>query len=206
MRLSKPMPAATSFTSAPSASQMLAISLMKQILVARKALQAYLIISAVRRSVTTIGVRSGRCSCATRLAASRSRLPSTMRSGFIKSVMAEPSRRNSGHETTLNGTGVFCLRLDDVGHPVAGAHRHGGLVDDDERVIHHFGHGLGGGAHVLQVGLAVHVRGCADGNEDELGILDAFCVRRGEREPSGLDVARDHLFQPRLVNGQDALA
>jgi len=60
MRLSKPMPRATSITSAPRLSQMLAISLMKLILVARKALEAYLIISAVRRSVTTIGARSGR--------------------------------------------------------------------------------------------------------------------------------------------------
>ncbi len=60
MRLSAPMPTATSFTSAPSASQMLAISLMKEIFVARKALDAYLIISAVRRSVTMMGARSGR--------------------------------------------------------------------------------------------------------------------------------------------------
>ena len=34
-----------------------------------------------------------------------------MRSGFMKSVRAEPSRKNSGHETTLNGTGAFCRAL-----------------------------------------------------------------------------------------------
>ena len=45
MRLSRPMPRATSCTSAPAFSQRSAISLMKVILVARKALAAYLISS-----------------------------------------------------------------------------------------------------------------------------------------------------------------
>ena len=47
MRPSRPMPRATSCTSAPTFSQRSAISLMKVILVARKALAAYLISSAV---------------------------------------------------------------------------------------------------------------------------------------------------------------
>src|SRR3989304_5048060 len=89
------MPLATSLMSAPSASQMLAISLMKEILVARKALEAYLIISAVRRSVMTIGARSARCNWATLSAASRSREPSTVRAGPMKSLMAAPSRRRA---------------------------------------------------------------------------------------------------------------
>ena len=55
MRRSRPMPRATSLTSAPSRSQMVAISLMKLILVARNAFEAYLIISAVRMSVWMIG-------------------------------------------------------------------------------------------------------------------------------------------------------
>jgi hypothetical protein len=49
MRLSSPMPRASSCTSAPAYSHKSAISLMKVILVARKALDAYLISSAVRR-------------------------------------------------------------------------------------------------------------------------------------------------------------
>ena len=49
MRLSRPMPRATSCTSAPTASHRSAISLMKVILIARKALAAYLISSEVRR-------------------------------------------------------------------------------------------------------------------------------------------------------------
>src|SRR5664279_4751422 len=49
MRLSSPMPRATSCTSAPTFSAKSAISLMKVILVARNALAAYLINSAVKR-------------------------------------------------------------------------------------------------------------------------------------------------------------
>ena len=49
------MPSATTLTSAPVASQTLAISLMKLILVARKALEAYLIISAEATSVFRTG-------------------------------------------------------------------------------------------------------------------------------------------------------
>ncbi len=55
MRLSSPMPRATSCTSAPTRSHRSAISLMKVILVARKALAAYFVSSAVRREVHTIG-------------------------------------------------------------------------------------------------------------------------------------------------------
>jgi hypothetical protein len=54
------MPLATCFTSAPSRSQIPAISLIKEIRVARKALEAYLIISAVRRSVMMTGQLSER--------------------------------------------------------------------------------------------------------------------------------------------------
>ena len=59
MRSSRPMPRATSTTSAPVSSQTLAISLMKEIFVARKALDASLTISADLTSVRTIGASSG---------------------------------------------------------------------------------------------------------------------------------------------------
>ena len=62
MRGSLPIPTATSFMSAPSASHILAISLMKDIFVAKNALEAYFIISAVRKSVTMIGDLNGKCS------------------------------------------------------------------------------------------------------------------------------------------------
>ena len=90
----------TSRTSAPTASHRLATALTKLSLVARKALEAYLIVSAVAASV----MRSGACvpanSSPTRAAAAWSSAPTTMRSGCRLSGTAVPSRRNSGLDTT----------------------------------------------------------------------------------------------------------
>src|SRR5262245_18310898 len=55
IRPSNPNPRTTSLISAPTRSQIFAISLAKLILVARNALAAYLIISAEARSVVTTG-------------------------------------------------------------------------------------------------------------------------------------------------------
>ncbi len=68
MRWSRPMPRATSPTSAPTSSQTLAISLTKEILVARKALEASLIISALATSVRTSSPPSGSYSAGHRVA------------------------------------------------------------------------------------------------------------------------------------------
>ena len=54
MRSSSPIAWATTETSAPTSSHTFAISLMNEILVARKALEAYLIISALAGSVRTM--------------------------------------------------------------------------------------------------------------------------------------------------------
>jgi len=59
MRSSRPMPRETSLTSAPTSSHTLAISLMNEIFVARKAFAASLIISAEAMSVRTSGASSG---------------------------------------------------------------------------------------------------------------------------------------------------
>ena len=59
IRSSSPIPRETSRTSAPTSSQTLAISLMKEILVARKAFEASLIISALVTSVRTSSPPSG---------------------------------------------------------------------------------------------------------------------------------------------------
>ena len=76
---------------------------MKLILVARKALAAYLISSAVSRPVTTIGTSmrfNGRYSARNRASARSPSTPMTIRSGRMKSAIAAPSRRNSGFEAT----------------------------------------------------------------------------------------------------------
>jgi len=99
MRLSRPIPRATSSTSAPVCSHTLAISLMKEIFVARNALEASLTISALAMSVRTSGARSGAYSSATASPGQPPSSPTTTRSGAKKSDSAEPSRRNSGQET-----------------------------------------------------------------------------------------------------------
>ena len=55
IRESDPTPLRTSLTSAPTASQRLATSFMNEILVASSALEAYLVISALRTPMTRIG-------------------------------------------------------------------------------------------------------------------------------------------------------
>ena len=94
------MPRTTSRTSAPTASHRLATALMKEILVARKAFDAYLIVSADGGSVTISGASSRSNRDDTRMAEAESSLPMTMRSGCRQSWTAEPSRRNSGFDTT----------------------------------------------------------------------------------------------------------
>src|SRR3712207_3922751 len=94
------MPSTTSRTSAPTASHTFASAFTNDTFVARNAFDAYLIVSADAGSVTTSGARSDSNSVATRMAAAWSSLPITMRSGFRQSWTAEPSRRNSGFETT----------------------------------------------------------------------------------------------------------
>src|SRR5918995_7280216 len=87
--------------SAPTPSQMAAMALTYDSLVARKALAAYLIVSAEAGSVTITGAATPMYSDDTLIAAAWSVLPTTMRSGWRKSCTAEPSRRNSGFDTTF---------------------------------------------------------------------------------------------------------
>ena len=107
MRSSRPMPRATSMTSAPVSSQTLAISLMKLIFVARNALEASLTISALDVGADELAapappfsaVSSGRYSSATASPAQSPSSPIDDAVGPRKSASAVPSLRNSGQET-----------------------------------------------------------------------------------------------------------
>src|SRR3989344_2791327 len=115
----------TILTSAPTLSQILAISLMNEIFVARKVLFAYLIISAVSQSVSTSGRYVLSLPEYTFLIAGSGRselLPITILSGKLKALMAFPSRRNSGLETTSNSIflGRFSLIILSVSRAVPG--------------------------------------------------------------------------------------
>ena len=105
---SMPMPRATPVTSTPTRPQISAISLIKEIFMARKALLAYLIISAERRSVTRIGQSRGLYNSATASAALWSLAPITTLAGFMKSETACPSLKNSGLATMGSGLSPLC--------------------------------------------------------------------------------------------------
>src|ERR1700722_4310355 len=94
------MPRITSTASAPTAAHKFAIAFTKETLAARKALQAYLMVSADAGSVIITGAPSGSYSAASLPAAVGSSLPMTTRSGCNQSCTALPSLRNSGLETT----------------------------------------------------------------------------------------------------------
>jgi hypothetical protein len=69
-------------------------------------------ISAVAKLVISIGRSSGAYSSTIFIAARGLSAPITIRSGFSVSWMAEPSRRNSGFETTSNSCGsVRCCSI-----------------------------------------------------------------------------------------------
>ena len=164
MRGSRPMPWRTASMSAPSTSARLASSFMKLMRVASMALAAYLVSSALRTSISTSfswlrlnGAYSWRISLVPR----GSSLPTTMRSGRMKSSMAAPSFRNSGLLTTENATLAPRLSTSSwmaVAHLVGGADRHGRLVDHDHRPGDALADAAGGRQDVGQVGAAVFVR------------------------------------------------
>ena len=99
------MPSSTSRTSAPTTSHKLATALTKLSFVARKALEAYLMVSAVAASVTMRGACVvDATNCPTRAAAAWLLPPTTTRSGCRLSCTAEPSRKNSGFDTTTTSS------------------------------------------------------------------------------------------------------
>ena len=114
--------------------------------------------------------------------ASASLEPITTRSGRRKSSTAEPSRRNSGFETTEN----LCLRVllpDDLLDLGAGAGRHGRLRDDDLVPVHVLGDRLGDLEHEGQVGRTVLAGRRAHGDEDRQRVLDAGLQVGREPQP-----------------------
>ena len=113
IRVSVPIPCLTASTSAPRSEHRLAISFMKVILVAKKALAAYLVNSADFISIKMMGLpclTKGAYNCCITPSAWLEAVPITTRSGFMKSSTATPSRKNSGLETTSKETFAFLAR------------------------------------------------------------------------------------------------
>src|SRR5690606_13891890 len=100
IRRSSPMPSVTAAISAPTNSHNSATALTYDNFTAKKQFAAYLTISALAASVSTVGAPNRAYNPATRSAASGESDPTTIRSGRRKSATAEPSRKNSGLLTT----------------------------------------------------------------------------------------------------------
>ena len=100
------MPFLTMSTFAPTCSHKLATSFINEILVARNEFAAYLVSSAEASSIKIIGLpwrTYGAYSSFINFLAGSEVVPITIRSGFMKSSTATPSRKNSGLETTSKG-------------------------------------------------------------------------------------------------------
>ena len=191
MRSSRPIPRATSFTSAPSSSDTFAISLMNEILVARNALDASLIISALATSVRTIGPPSGSYRAATRSAKAsepvvgahhhaigmhevldRRSLLQELRVGHV----AQPSRRR------------WIERPVPTGH---GALHHDRVLGGVAKLVHH-------GLHAREVGVARVGGRRVHAAEQQPGAVQHLAHLGGEGQALG--VALHHLRQARLVD------
>ena len=98
--------------SAPDNSQILDISLIKEIFVANIALAAYLVISALRKSMLikrSLLLIKGAYNSRIKAKAFSFSVPTITLSGNIKSSIAMPSFKNSGLLTTSNEISLFLL-------------------------------------------------------------------------------------------------
>src|ERR1039457_5546252 len=233
MRLSRPIPRATSFTSAPILSHMAATSLMKEILSARKQFEAYLMSSADSTSVTTNGtppIESGEERALTHVGAPPPR-PAGRRHGRARGggdapLHARPpprcggadddpvgvhevlDRRPFAQELGVRDDGELVpavLRAKDVLdlRPSSGGHR--GLRADDLVTVHVRRDRLGNLEDEREIRRAVFPRRRPDGDEDDEASLDGLDDVRGEAQAASLLVLVDQLFEAWLVDRRDAL-
>ena len=137
----------------------------------------------------------------------RTAVPTTMRAGLVKSSTALPSLRNSGLEQTSNGNvepRLACSAAIWSAHHVAGADRHGRFVDDHLVAVDVGADRPGDIEHVGKVGRTVLVRRRSDADEDDTAGSYGSRGIGGEGQPALVEIARDHGFQPRLENRDDA--
>ncbi|MNK42667.1 hypothetical protein D3C87_613580 [compost metagenome] len=90
-------------------------------------------------------------------------------------------------------------------HLIGGADRHRGF--DDQRAIglHVRGDLAGDVEHVAEIGRAVLIGGGADGDENQLGMLDRVTGLGTEQQAAGLDVFLKRAGQTWLTNGRHCL-
>ncbi|MNQ69112.1 hypothetical protein D3C85_836920 [compost metagenome] len=91
------------------------------------------------------------------------------------------------------------------GDLVGGADRHGGLDDQGAIGLHVAGDLPGHIQHMGQVSGTILIGGCADGDEDQLGVFDGIAGLGGEEQPTGLDVLFQRSGQARFTNWWNCL-
>ena len=152
---------------------MLAISLMKLILVARNAFEAYLIISAVRMSVLDdrrlglqVAVQAGHALDRLGFGAAQH---DAVRVAEVVDGGAFAQELGIADDAEARARAVAGA-LERGQHPVAGADRHGALVDDDQAALgwRVLAEAVRGGLDLAHVGLALDARRRADADEGEL--------------------------------------
>ena len=195
MRSSRPMPRATSRTSAPVSSQTFAISLMNEIFVARKALEANFTISAEEMSVRTSGASSGAYRSTTASPAQSPSSPTTTRSGLQEVLDRRALLEELGARHVAEAR--LALLGEDALDRRAGPDRHRRL--HDERVVVGGRHGLDDRMDGAQVGVARVRRRRPDRDEQQLRALERVGQLRREVHP--LAVLRDDLREAGLVDG-----
>ena len=208
MRGSEPMPMRTFSMSAPTRSAMLAISFMKLILVASMALAAYLVSSAERTSITTKRSRlrvNGSYSARSSSMVRGLSVPTTTRSGFMKSAIAAPSFRNSGFDTTSNSTSALAAL---AGSPATSSRTLSAVPTGTVRLGHDDGvrrkilaDGAGHLHHMAEIGRAVFTGRGADGDQLEQSVLNGLGGIHRELQALRLQIAPDQCLEAGLVDG-----
>ncbi len=135
--------------------------------------------------------------------------PITMRSGFMKSLTAAPSFRNSGLEATEKRDFEAALvefALDFAAHLFAGAHRHGRLGD------HHLRRASSCGrwcwppsAHACRSALPSSLGGVPTAIISTSLSWIALSMLVVNSQAAGLVVGLDQAIQARFIDGHDAL-
>ena len=186
----------TSLTSAPTPSQMAAIALTYESFVARKALAAYLIVSADAGSVTMTGAATLAYSDATRIAADSSVDPTTIRSGCRKSLHGRALTEELGirHHPDVGA------RQDPFDHP-SGADGHGRLVDDDALVGQVRPDLASSVLDVAEIGAAVVALRRRHAQEHHVGIGHGVGRAEHERQTTAPDALLDQPFEAVLDDG-----
>ena len=174
---------------------------MKVILVARKALAAYLISSLVSRLVNRIGrlVEIERAiDFAHHLAGAFGIAAHHHPVGAAEILQ----RRTFAQEFRIGRhveLGIGALLADDLFHLAAGADRHGGFGHHHGIAGQGVGDFLGGGEDIGQIGMAVAAAaGRAHRDEHGLRVRHRGLQIGGEGQAAGLGVDRHHIVQPRL--------